>query len=189
MNGSLPPLNGAVIDLLQTQLDAVAQALEQVVGLRGIAVFLLVQNADGAEELAVGPGQRQTAVRDHSQLDVRVVIPDRILQGVGHQQLALGAHDGFAVKPAIQRRLFAGLVNIALAVAAAKHLDFLLMHPHDQRRRNTGDLGQQVDCHLPARQYVFRNFDVVEDGIFWRDCGFCVHRHSLFCVVGLPPVF
>ncbi len=155
-----------LIDAFQAVEDALLETLQDSVQASGITDLLVVEDADRAELLAEGPGERQTEVGDHAEPDIRIATPRRVRHRIGDHQFALGVHHVLTIEAGIERVGRTRAVDVALASTCDQDLDLLRMHAHDQRRRRRKELGQQIDGVLPRAEQGIGNLQIVEDRIF-----------------------
>src|SRR5258708_40243167 len=90
-----------------------------------LAIFvpLVVESADRYKNLPVGPGDGETQVRDHSQLDVGIRFPLFVMASVGHEQRFAGAHHRLAIETSIETGDLVRVVRIPFGLAGYEDLD------------------------------------------------------------------
>ena len=130
-----------------------------------VVVLLPAQHADGAEDPAIWPAERQTAVGDHAEFDVRVVIPLGILEGIGNKELLAGIHDPFAIEPGVEVLARAGRVAVVRRLAGDEDFDLVGMYPHDEPGRHLKQLGHQIDGFLPGETQGVRDLELGGDRV------------------------
>lgn len=154
-----------VVEGVHALLHRITKLQEQLPVEAAVVVLLPAQHADGAEESAIGPAERQTAIGDHADFDVRIVLPFGILEGIGHQELLAGIHDPFAIEAGVE--VFAGPGRIAVVrrLAGDEHFYLARVYPHDEPGRHVKQLSHQVDGLLPGETQGVRDLELGGDRV------------------------
>ena len=93
-----------LVERAERELHELLELVQQVTLRVAVLVLLGVEDADRPEDLPIWPEDRPAHVRNHAELDVRVVGPIGIGQRVRHEETIAALHDGLAVEPRVELR-------------------------------------------------------------------------------------
>ncbi len=138
----------------QIRLEDIPELAQEPLKRRAIPVLAVVQRADRAKEIPRRPGDRESKIGDHPQLDVRVRLPALVLQRVGDEQWTPRLHHRLAVEPGVEASPLTALVRIPLRLAGDTDDELGRLDPHDQGGGHAHDLGEEIHDLLPLPDHV-----------------------------------